>query len=279
MLKIVSAYQGISDYIKAARGAPETEWDRLWLQFVIDAYWDQWAAGEHNEARTREELSHPIRDLDGLEKEVKSLAESGVEEVVSTAHESICRLLPYHEGDAAICIMAADPQNIDIVGTCIGGNTLLTINPGKLDWQQWIMYVLAHERHHSAWGYHYYYIRQGSRRDLLISLISEGSADSFARLVRPDLHPQWTDALSPEEEARQWHAIQPLLDKPDERYDLHRRFFFGDPEKNISPSTGYTIGFHIVQQYLKTHPGESVAEWTIKDPEVILSESGYPGIM
>jgi len=277
MLKIVSAYNGVADYIQAARKNPETEWSRLWMQFVIDAYWDQWAAGEHNEARTRQELSHPIRDLDGLEREVNALAESGVEEVVRTAYECICRLLPYHEGDTAICIMAASSQDQEIVGTCIGANTLLTVNQARQDWQQWVKYVLAHERHHSAWGYHYYYICHGSRQDLLISLISEGAADSFAHLVCPDLRPGWIDALTAEEEAKQWKAIQPLLNTAERSDELHRRFFFGDQEKEVPPFTGYTIGYHIVQKYLNLHPGESVADWTLKDPQVIFGESGYSG--
>jgi hypothetical protein len=35
--------------------------------------------------------------------------------------------------------------------------------------------------------------------------------------------------------------------------------------------------YHIVQHYLTTHLADSVADWTMKEPETILSESGYKG--
>jgi len=276
MIKIVPAYQGMEDYIRAARSTPESEWSRLWTECVIDRYWDQWAAGQHAEARTREELSHPVYDIDTLETAVKALSGSGVEDLVRTAYEDIYPLLPYHTDEATICIMTSATMDLEIVGTCIGATTLLTINPTKPGWQQWVKYVLAHERHHSAWGYHYFYIQHGTRHDLISSLISEGTADSFAHIVSPNLCPSWTHALSAEEEARQWQSMLLLLETPDEDDRLHRRFFFGDPEKGTPPSTGYTIGFHIVQQYLQRHPEERVVDWTLKDPEVLFKESGYP---
>lgn len=283
MLRIVPVYQGMSGYITAARAYPEADREALWQEHVIDPYWDQWAVGQHNETRAREEIARPIADLDGLEQAIAALSAGGVENLVREAYERIRRQLPYHEGETAICIMAADPQNqglVDdlngVVGACIGANTQLTINPAGPDWPQWVTYVLAHERHHSAWGYHYYYLSGGSRRDLLISLISEGTADSFAHRLVPHLRPRWVEALSAEEEARQWRAIEPLLDTPDPDYTLHSRFFFGDPQQGIPAFTGYTIGYHIVQQYLKTHPHESVTGWTTMDPAALLAASGYP---
>jgi uncharacterized protein YjaZ len=276
MIKIVSAYLGMMDYIQAARNQPEWEWDNLWQQLVIDPYWEQWAAGQHNEARTREEMSHPPHALDGLEQAVYALAQSRVEELVGDAYEIIRQHLPYHDDEVAICIMAGDSNCQDVNGTCIGSSTLLTIPAMRGEWQPWVKYVLAHERHHSAWGYHYYYIRGGSQRNLLISLISEGAADTFAHYLCPGLYPAWVNALTLEEEASQWQIIQPLLDIPDVDGSLHRRFFFGDVETNTPPSTGYTIGFHILQEYWKRHPEEGVVEWTLKAPEDILIESGYP---
>jgi uncharacterized protein YjaZ len=249
---------------------------------VIDPYWEQWGAGQHHEARARSEIARRIDDLDGLERAVTALSASGVEGLVRNAYARICQLLPYHEGDTAICIAAADPQDQGlveqlngVVGGCVGANTMLTINPTAAAWQDWVPYVLAHERHHSAWGYHYHYLRGGTRRDLLISLISEGMADAFARQLCPDLHPRWIEALSPEEEARQWAGIRPLLDTPDPDGELHRRTFFGDAEAGVPAFTGYTIGYHVVRRYREMHPGESVAEWTTKDPEAVLAESGY----
>jgi uncharacterized protein YjaZ len=276
MLRIVSLYRGMYDYIVMARKQPRSAWGYLWQQLVIDPYWEQWAAGQHNEARTRLEMASAPCDLDDLEQAVTALTQCNVDELVRSAYETISQHLPYHDGDTAICIMAACANCQDVVGTCIGSNTLLTIPATRQGWQSWVKYILAHERHHSAWGYHYYYVRGGSRRDLLCSLISEGAADTFAGYLCPGMHPSWVNALSPDEEAQQWKIIYPLLELPDADGVLHRRFFFGDIETNTPPSTGYTIGFNILQDYWKRHPGENVAEWTLKSPEETFAESGYP---
>ncbi len=276
MLNVISAYRGVLDYVQAARKAPRAAWQRLWAELVLDPYWDQWAAGEFNEERTRQELSRPEEDLDGLERVARGLAISRVEDVVRAAYEKISRMLPCHDDPVAICILPCDPVNAGVVGTCVGGNTLLTVSTEKPDWQDWIGYVLAHERHHSAWGYHYYFITHGNRRDLLISLISEGSADAFASRLYPSLKPDWLNALTPEQESAQWAAMLPLLDVPDPEYALHRRFFFG--EGQTPASTGYTIGYHIVQAYISRHSDQSVSDWTQCPPEVILAESGYSSL-
>lgn len=273
-------------YVAAAKASlaadPATDLRALWQQHVIDPYWDAWAAGQHNEARLREEMAQPITDLDGLAGVAAALAASNVEAVVRGAYDQIRQRLPYHDDAIAICIRAADPQDRGlvadlngVVGATVGGNTLLTINPAGQDWPSWVQYVLAHERHHSAWGYHYYYLQGGARRDLLVSLISEGTADSFARLLCPELLPRWIAALSPEEEARQWQAIRPLLDQPDWDGELYRRFFFGNAELGTPAFTGYTLGYRIVQGYLKNHPEAGVYDWTLAAPETILAGSGY----
>lgn len=275
MITIVQMYQGALDYVSEARKRPLSEWAVLWERFVLAPYWDLWAAGQHNEARTRAEMSLPPKELDSLEAAANLLAQSEVEALVRSAYESICIHLPYHDGDTAICVMATGANCQEVVGTCIGGNTLLTIPAAQPGWQEQVRYVLAHERHHSAWGYHYYYLSGGSRRDLLISLISEGAADTFAHHLCPNQHPFWVEALTAEQEEQQWRNIRPLLDIPDVDGALHRRFFFGDEATGTPSSTGYTIGFHILQSYWRQHPNETVADWTCKSPESVLAESGY----
>lgn len=275
MIIIVPMYQGALEFASEARKRPQSEWAVIWEQFVLEPYWDLWAAGQHNEARTRAEMSIPPKDLDSLETAATLLAQSEVEKLVRSAFESICSHLPYHDGDTAICVMAAGTNYREVVGTCIGSSTLLTIPAAQPGWQEQARYVLAHERHHSAWGYHYYYLSGGSRRDLLVSLISEGAADTFAHHLYPNQHAFWVEALTIEQEEQQWRIIQPLLDVPDRDGALHRRFFFGDEATGTPPSTGYTIGFHILQSYWRQHPDETVADWTCKAPEYVFAESGY----
>jgi uncharacterized protein YjaZ len=57
--------------------------------------------------------------------------------------------------------------------------------------------------------------------------------------------------------------------------ELHRRFFFGGENTSTPANTGYTIGFNIVQAYLKARPGVSFSELAGKDAIEILEASGY----
>jgi len=107
-------------------------------------------------------------------------------------------------------------------------------------------------------------------------LVFEGRADSFARLVYPEMAAPWTEALVPAQEARYWQAMQPYLDTTS--VETHRRFMFGGGGYQVPRWTGYTIGFHIVQSYLQGHPDVGVDEWTAMDAHDLLAESGYnPG--
>jgi len=282
MSKIISAYRGMADYIAAARAKPDADRVGLWWQTVLEPTWNQWAAGEFNEARVHEQLSQPFSDLDGLQREIELLASSGIEDLVAEAYPRIAAKLPYHEEEPAICIFAADPadhglvENLSgVVGACVGGNTLLTVNPTASEWRIMLPYVLAHERHHSSWGYHHFVLKGDVSPDLLSSLVNEGLADSFARQLFPQAQPIWIDALSPAEVARQWQEIRLFLDNPDPGGDLYRRFFFGDPALGTPVFTGYTLGFRIVQSYLTRHPEEEMVRWILKSPMEIFNDSDF----
>jgi uncharacterized protein YjaZ len=135
--------------------------------------------------------------------------------------------------------------------------------------------VLAHEHHHSIWGYNYFFIKGNRGMDLLTSLLVDGQADSFAKSICPELNANWTEALTTEQELGQWQIIEKYLKEEDTR-ELHIRFFFGGT--GTPPNTAYTIGYHIVQLYLKRHPEISFNELLDKDSWEILKESSYDGV-
>ena len=105
---------------------------------------------------------------------------------------------------------------------------------------------------------------------LLDVLINEGSADSFTAILYPDFVPDWTAALSRSELAAVWAQM---------KADLHAtnpttidRWVFGN---GVSRQAGYTIGFAIMQSWLKRHPGVPPSEWSRLSPQAILEGSGY----
>jgi uncharacterized protein YjaZ len=131
-----------------------------------------------------------------------------------------------------------------VVGSCAGDNILLRINPLIEGWRDYIPWVLAHEYHHTVWGYNYFYLKGNRNMDLLSSIINEGQADSFAKALCTSLNPHWIRTLSKEQELDEWHKLRSYLDNENSR-ELHIRFFFGDDKTNTPAFVGYTIGFNI----------------------------------
>jgi uncharacterized protein YjaZ len=266
------------DYINAANLKPSTDRAQVWLEYAIEPYWAEWAQGQFNEARTREQLSMPILNLEELAVEVDSLKNSEIEQLVEKAYMQITQVLPSPLANRAVCIYAADPGNQwlreqGVLGTGIGDNILLQINPLAPNWSQWVPYILAHEYHHAVWGYNYFAVQQKSHMDLLTGLLIDGEADTFAKLLYPDRQPTWINALTPDEEAEQWGKMQEYLKGNDGT--IYERFFFGDRVSGTPSFTAYTIGYRMVQAYLKCHPTQTVFDLMNKESEEILSESGY----
>lgn len=276
-LKIISAYQGLKAYIQAASDQENPDFQKLWLDYVIAPYWNDWAAGQFNETRIREEIQHPMTDLSKLEQALEILSDTNVEEMIAAVHEKILKILPYPEPLQAVCIYIN--QNLGasvhgVMGSGVGDNILIQINPLFPGWESYLPWVLAHEYHHSIWGYHYYFLNGNSSQNLLTTLLCEGEADSFAKSFCPELLPVWVDALTPQQEHEYWSILQSYLYE-EASMELHIRFFFGNDKTGTPPFVGYTIGFHIVQAYLASHPETSFAELTDMDTKDILLESGY----
>jgi hypothetical protein len=107
------------------------------------------------------------------------------------------------------------------------------------------------------------------------ALICEGLGDSFAREIYPDRPTPHSDALSRDQEARMWTKIEPKLD---DRLTPQGFFaWFASRTGAIPRWTGYTIGFHIVRSYLRSHPGRSAVDITLMDADEIVADSGYDG--
>lgn len=278
MLKIIPGYLAQANYVKAARAQSGSDLQQLWWTHAIAPYWADWAQGQFNEERTRAQMQAPILCLDELELAIELISQSGVAQWVAQAYAEMTRVLPSPLEEHVVCIYAADPTNDwilqnGVLGSGLGDNTLLQINPLHPNWQEWVGYVLAHEYHHAIWGYHYFYLRGQMRMDLLTGLMVDGQADSFAHMLYPQLKPSWLDALTLEQEAVQWGRMQAHLTSEDG--EIYSRFFFGDEQSGTPVCTAYTLGYHIVQTYLQGHPGINVIDLLEMPPQDILAGSGF----
>jgi hypothetical protein len=286
-MRVVSAYRGATSYLAAASACAHPSVGTLaalWREHVVDPTWAAWGAGQFNADRVRAHIEGPIIDLDGLKDEMALFARADIEGVVARAWDEIAASLPApYDDEGVVCIYPLDPgaRHVrdamgGVVGECVGGSILLRVYP-EGDWARWLPYHLAHEYHHSLWGYHYFVAQGHGAPDLLALIVSEGAADSFAHGLYPDVDVPWVRALRPKEEAAQWAALRDHLREPGG--SLYERFMFGDAATGTPPSTGYTIGYHIVQRYLRARPGQRPDEWLAVDPWEMLAAGGYDGTL
>jgi hypothetical protein len=115
----------------------------------------------------------------------------------------------------------------------------------------WIPLTIAHELHHSS------RIRTGPGygRTLADALVAEGLADRFAATLFPDRPPApWDHALTRREEQDLWKRARAVLFA--RSYD-HGSWFFGTGE--LPRWTGYTVGYDLVERYLRSNPSRSGA--------------------
>jgi uncharacterized protein YjaZ len=276
--KVVSVYEGMANYVEAAHSDPDADLDDLFQKHVIEAYWNECAEGGEYISLADAAFEDPIVDLDNLEEEIETLRNSGIEAIVMEALEQASALL---DGpDTTVCIAALDPEN-SFVKNSMNGVAGRTLGSGKIliqvslqdDWEDWVSYTIAHEYHHSVWTSLYLDIGEGN--DLLSYLVFEGRADTFADLVYPDFEAPWVDALSPEQEADQWHQyMEPQLSTTNPV--IKQRLMFGD-RRSVPLWSGYSIGYHIVQSYLELNPETTIGQLTGMDAWEIFEASGYSG--
>lgn len=274
---IVRGFEGMRNYVVAAQSETNPDLAALFRDHVVNPYWDSCAQGARYESLVTSAIDTPIEDLAELSKAVETIDTSGVEALIADALEDASSLLP--GGPTTVCVFAADPKETFILEAMNGvtgfspgaGRIWLQIYPGG-GWLDEVAAAVAHEYHHSV---SFEMDAQNPSRpiDLLDSILLEGRADSFAALLYPEKSYPWTEALSPEQEHDLWNIMQSQLRSTDE--EIHNEFLFGSPD--LPHWGGYTIGFHIVQAYLRGHPNVSVTDWTGMGAHELLEQSGYIG--
>ena len=275
--KFITGYEGMASYIEAARSHPTADVDSLYRHFMMP-YWKECCEGGEYAKYFKDRFFKPIHDLDSLDYAIQMLRDSKIEQVFEQTLLRITRLLPGPE--VTVCIFALDPRRTfvrefmhSVTGFCPGSGRIVLYAYSEKDWLQWFPLMLAHEYHHNVWTHHQAH-QDKSFLDtfgLLDNILLEGRADSFAKIVFPDMKSAHTTALSKEQEAEQWKSMQSFLD--DTSDVIHSKYMIGGD--GIPLWTGYTIGFNIVQSYIQNHPNASIDDWTYMDAYELLASSKY----
>jgi uncharacterized protein YjaZ len=131
---------------------------------------------------------------------------------------------------------------IDVVLDPTNANLKRSLDVGQL------ARTLCHEFHHCL-----RHESIGYGRTLGEALVSEGLADQFDRELNGGSGQIWDNALSDQ----QWRMLLPRVEEALLRpqYD-HASWFFGRLDGTVPRWTGYSVGYHLVGEYLTDHPLE-----------------------
>ena len=136
---------------------------------------------------------------------------------------------------------------------------------------EFIMRTLAHELHHVC------RVRMPDFKvSILECMVNEGLADHFMLEVLHCEQTPWSKALTEEQIHQCMIRVKPLMLEKYESWtkELDIWMLYGKPGPDPIPGwAGYSIGWRIVENYLKAHPEARASSLVFTSPEVIVSST------
>ncbi len=221
--------------------------------------------------------SYFIPDTMGIEHAINGI-NANKNEIEEAIHKSINKCSEYLKDDSITFYV--QPPNISrseilnkmggVTGMTVGGkHILITVDTDVNGWKDGMEYCVAREFLHSYWTNTHY--DSTFKWTLLRYLAYEGKADIFAKKLYPTAKAPWTSALDEPKKVELWKKITPRL---------HTRNFFFIPEvmfgsKEYPLWSGYTLGYKMVEDALKSQPNLKLEEWVALDAEKLRDMSGW----
>ena len=197
-----------------------------------------------------------------------------IDSVVTGALERIDRILPGvpTQIDIALGTQVIPELGVNGYTSPSNGQIAIIVDPTSQipfakTLRTWLPEALSHEVNHS--------VRilggPGFGASLAETLVTEGLATAFDSQASPGLVEPWMNALTPTEEASLWERMQGSLNTTG--VAVYDQWFFGSA--GIPRWTGFTIGYHIVADYLRRHPQSTAGSIVHLSATTILSGSKY----
>lgn len=106
---------------------------------------------------------------------------------------------------------------------------------------------------------------------LLDSVLIEGKAELFTKIIYPSYEPLYLDRLSPEFEPNIWNYIKEKSKTSYNPNDL-TPLFYGDFSLRFPTHSNYKMGYKILEELLKKYPEMDVSTWTYMDAIEIVED-------
>lgn len=226
-----------------------------WEEEVLRPYWEELCKYAPFDLSNRKPKA--ITDIEQLEKECDLLEKLNIANI-QKEFERVVSILPNYDDDPiTVVLFPGNPLNYKVnekqngvVGTSTFGNLFIEVNPLIENYEKWILYVFAHEYHHTVFGNYWFMMHSKELTNQFYeSLIVDGEADSFALELYSDLKPLWLFDMNDIDIIELWkNKYKEIIFRTDINY---QSYMFGKTEIDIPWCGGYKIGYMLVQSYLK----------------------------
>lgn len=274
-ISIIRGDAGLSSFVAAAESTDKAQYGLLFEEHVYRPFHQDCSGKGETSDWSEALLKDPPEDIDAFAHVLSEVEQSDAYVRIERAVNSAIGLMPIDHVTVCVFSYPPDGQSANFIRDVMGGVMGFSEGPGifwiqLLPFDGWLDEIgpaVAHEYFHAA---NHPDVRS-AEPTLLDFLVNEGSADYFASLLYPDFIPEWTRALTQDQQAAVWPIMQRELNTTD--IGTIQKYMFGADE--IPFQAGYTIGFEIVTGYLSQHPHDPVSIWSRVEAERILEGSGY----
>ncbi len=284
----------VTDFLDAAADASALNRPLLFEELVLDKAPECTRATFYPDSQPLEliNLDFVSLDLDAWRSAVESMpTDALIASIRATLADAFALLPP--SGPLTVCVLPAPPPRVygpqseddqpngGLTVNALGGSLLIVGCSGGEDCLDALPRQFAMAYHVAvqigAEGLPY------DQVPLLSFMLYTPRAADFMHAIVPDLPADdWVDALTPEQEAALWDAMQPYLGATySDRATSQKidRYLYGRENSEDYPLWGgLYIGSQIVRAYRASHPDVSFAELATLSPSLVLQNSGYaPG--
>ncbi|GEM_PF-1926742 len=270
--QITYFYQEFLDYLEKAEEQPD-QLDELFMETVVNPL----AGGDGQLLLEQYNLTTPTRPalLKGYLQYLSDDQETIHTLIMDALKESADHLPP--GASKHIVVLPANPDDAFIMkkmkgvaGVAWNENTLyIQIAPPFLE-EGHLQHTVAHEYQHTVLMEN---PEMAAGDSLLDYVMIEGKADTFARLLYPDVETAYSDFSNEANESDTWNVLRDQAESTDPQ--LQQLFFMGDGTRGLPRWTNYRMGNKIMDSFIERNPDISIAVWTDLPAAEILTRSKY----
>lgn len=260
--KIVNAYKLYQNYADKVEINPKQSQLEIYNEEVIKPVYS--ACFENGEyPNMADEILNVAPDL-LTENQLLSekIDREETEKIIKEALLKSSDLLP-SGNETTVCVFPA--TNTNTLMTTVGAGKIIVLY-NKYYNEDVLRSSMAHEYHHSVWTEKY--LRNAPSFTVLGSLIFEGKAFMFEKLVYPDIY--YVPIYSTYNKYY-WSKIVVDLEK----HDLNRSYEIILGGNGLPNRYGYSEGYKMVKSYLDLHPNVTPGEWTALSAKEIFEKGNY----